>query len=364
MEIVLSNSEFLPVSVSIFSSALAFFDVMSLVKESVVVKSFLQWKENYSKSYESEHVEQAHFNAWVHNLQKVKSYNKHHVTSLATMNQFADETTQEFSKRNGLKKVSHKRTTRKVFRTYVDVTTLPKEVDWRKKGVVNPIKNQAQCGSCWAFSAVTALETQYAIKNKKLISLSEQDLVDCMVNFQTPNGPCCDGCGGGWMGPSYDFLKQKQNGTDDLEDKYVYTATDGTCDFQLDGPGTGNITGKVTLPQGSDAHLMKAVAEVGVISVGVDANFEWQVYESGVYIPDPQNGGCSSSPEQIDHGVAVVGYGSDTIVQDGKNKTLNFWIVRNSWAESWGENGYMRLSRDVDNACGISNYATYPLLDE
>ena len=101
---------------------------------------------------------------------------------------------------------------------------------------------------------------------------------------------------------------------------------------------------------------------MGVISVGVDANYDWQTYAGGVYVPDESQGGCSSDPGALDHGVAVVGYNTDEFLVDGKKKSLDYWIIRNSWDKTWGIDGYMYLSRDVKNACGLSNYASYPTL--
>ena len=164
------------------------------------------------------------------------------------------------------------------------------------------------------------------------------------------------------MDAAFDYIVSSQKGSNDLESKYAYTAMDGDCSFASDGPGLGDVSGHVDLTQGCDHSLQSAVATVGVISVGVDANYDWQTYAGGVYVPDESQGGCSSDPGALDHGVAVVGYNTDDFLVDGKKKSLDYWIIRNSWDTSWGIDGYMYLSRDVKNACGLSNYASYPTL--
>ena len=321
---------------------------------------FEEWQSAWNVTYASPEIASARGAIWADNARRVITHNQNDESPWSlTMNPFSDQTATEFkSGRNGLTKIVYPRPPSTWPHPFLGVSP-PESVDWRLHGIVNPIKNQQQCGSCWAFSAVASLEGQYALKHKNLTSFSEQDLVDCVQNVQVNGGLCCDGCEGGLMDAAFQYLASSQNGTDDLENKYVYTALDdGQCSFQADGPGAGDVSGHIDLPTGCDHSLVQAVAEVGVISVGVDANDDWQMYSGGVYVPDPDQGGCSSDPGALDHGVAVVGYNTDVF----NNKTMSYWIVRNSWGTDWGINGYMYLSRDVPNACGISNYASYPVL--
>lgn len=326
------------------------------------LESFFEWKNRYGKEYSSLEDEIDRFTIWSDASEKVVDHNNNGYPWTMSMNEFSDLTSNEFrSEKNGL---IYSRWSHPIFLTRIDPSALPPSVDWRKKNVVNPVKNQAQCGSCWAFSAVAALETQHALKTGNLTSFSEQDLVDCVKNVQTASGDCCYGCEGGLMNAAYQYIIDSQQGKDDLESAYKYTALDGTeCDFDTDGPGVGNVKSIHTLPAGDQLSLQKAVAEVGVIAVGVCANEDWQLYSGGVYVPDPVTG-CSSDPSQLDHGVAVVGYNTDKFPdKDGNPVVHNYWIVRNSWDVDWGIEGYMYLSRDVDNACGIANFASYPVLD-
>ena len=325
---------------------------------------FLQWKRDLNKTYPSRDVEDVRRGIWIDNRRRMEKHNSNSESSWNMgLNQFSDRTPSEFKRvYNGLNPVAYPRPATVYPPSMLNLNELPNSVDWREHGIVNPIKNQAQCGSCWAFSAIASLEGQYALKHKNLTSFSEQDLVDCVVGVEVNGGECCDGCEGGLMDAAFDYIVDSQKGNDDLESKYVYTAMDGTCSFAADGPGLGEVKGHVDLTQGCDHSLQSAVATVGVISVGVDANQDWQMYAGGVYVPDEAQGGCSSDPGALDHGVAVVGYNTDDFVVDGRNKTMNYWIIRNSWDVTWGEKGYMYLSRDVKNACGLSNYASYPTL--
>merc|ERR1712003_65348 len=197
---------------------------------------------------------------------------------------------------------------------------LPAEVDWRTQGYVTPVKNQGQCGSCWAFSTTGSLEGQHFKKTGKLVSLSEQNLVDCSTKFGN------HGCNGGLM--DYAFKYIKSNGGIDTEESYPYKAKNGKCHFSKSDVGATD-TGFVDIPEGDEAALQKAVATVGPISVAIDAShFSFQFYHSGVYNEK------HSSSSQLDHGVLAVGYGT--------YQGTAYWLVQNSWGPSWGMKGYIR----------------------
>jgi len=269
-----------------------------------------------------------------HNIEADMGLHKYRLA----VNAFADETNQEFrSRRNGLR-MSVKQTNGPYADFHDYRKALPKTVDWRTKGIVTPVKNQAQCGSCWAFAAVASLEGQHAKATGKLVSLSEQNLVDC----SGPQGNM--GCEGGLPDQAYEYIKE--NGGIDTEKSYPYTAQDGTCRFKKAAVGA-TLKGYTDIQQGSESALQKAVASVGPISVGIDASNEsFQLYSGGVYDEE------SCSTTQLDHGVTVVGYGSE----NGQD----YWLVKNSWGAAWGEQGYIKMSRNSQNQCGIASLASYP----
>ncbi|XP_055940771.1 procathepsin L-like [Argiope bruennichi] len=254
------------------------------------------------------------------------------------LNQFADLEHDEFVRQmNGFRAVLER--SADVFSAPSNVV-LPDTVDWRQKGIVTPIKNQQQCGSCWAFSTTGSLEGQHALKTGKLVSLSEQNLVDC----SGPEGNM--GCEGGLMDQAFEYIKK--NGGIDTEQSYPYTAEDGTCHFKKGSVGA-TCKGYVDIPTGDEKALQQAVATVGPVSVAIDASqFSFQLYSGGIY-DEPS---CDS--QNLDHGVLAVGYGTE----DG----ADYWLVKNSWGTSWGENGYIKMSRNKNNQCGIATQASYPLV--
>ncbi|XP_022327243.2 cathepsin K-like [Crassostrea virginica] len=212
---------------------------------------------------------------------------------------------------------------------------LPESIDWRTEGYVTPVKNQGQCGSCWAFSTTGALEGQHFRKTGKLVSLSEQNLVDCSKENMA--------CNGGLPTKAYKYISG--NGGIDTEESYPYIGKKDTCTFQRSQVGA-TCTGAIQIER-DELALQKAVASVGPISVCIDASRRsFHLYKEGVY--DEED--CSTII--FDHAVLVVGYGT----YQGKD----YWLVKNSWGTSWGMEGYIMMSRNKDNQCGITNHAVYP----
>uniref|UniRef100_A0ACD5Y666 Uncharacterized protein n=1 Tax=Avena sativa TaxID=4498 RepID=A0ACD5Y666_AVESA len=218
----------------------------------------------------------------------------------------------------------------------------PASVDWRASGAVTPVKNQGQCGSCWAFSTVAVVEGIHQIKTGKLASLSEQELVDCDT---LDSG--CDG------GVSYHALQWiTSNGGLAAEDDYPYTAKDDACDTTKLPHHAASISGFRRVATRSEASLTNAVA-MQPVAVSIEAGgANFQHYSNGVY-----NGPCGT---KLNHGVTVVGYGQEEETRE------RYWIVKNSWGEKWGDRGYLRMKKDVvgkpEGICGMAIRPSFALM--
>jgi len=213
-------------------------------------------------------------------------------------------------------------------------------VDWRTKGAVTPIKDQGQCGSCWAFSTTGSTEAAHFLATGELVSLSEQNLMDCSTSYGN------QGCNGGLMNNAFKYIIANKG--IDTEASYPYTAKDGTCHFTAANVGA-TVAGYKNVVAGSESSLQASVA-IEPVSVAIDASHNsFQLYKSGVYYESK----CSSS--NLDHGVLAVGYGTT----DDSAKT-DYWIVKNSWGTSWGTAGYIQMTRNNKNNCGIATSSSYP----
>jgi len=317
------------------------------VAASVPNKAWNQFKSQFGKTYATAAEENLRRSVFEEKVKRIAEHNVRADLGLVSyrrgVNEFSDMTHEEFRvQRNGLKmsKSVHRGAEVKDF-SELWVSALPKTVDWRKKGVVTPVKDQAQCGSCWAFAAVASLEGQHALKTSKLVSLSEQNLVDCS------GAEGNDGCEGGLPDNAYQYIIDSQGL--DTEKSYPYTAEDGQCAFKKNKVGA-TLTSFVDVATGDETALQKAVVAIGPISVGIDASNEsFQEYAGGIYV-EPE---CST--DQLDHGVTVVGYGTDASGAD-------YWLVKNSWGSSWGLKGYIKMARNANNQCGIATLASYPVV--
>merc|ERR550517_2394951 len=216
----------------------------------------------------------------------------------------------------------------------------PTSVDWRTEGAVTPVKNQGACGSCWAFSTTGSLEGQHFKKTGELISLSEQQLVDCSTDYGNY------GCDGGIM--EFAFMYIADIGGITTEDEYPYMASEGYCLYD-DSMAAATVSDFQTIRRGSEHDLEAAVSEIGPISVAIDAGHRgFQMYKHGVY----HSLLCSNT--RLNHAVLAVGYGSE-----GGDK---YWLVKNSWGATWGDHGYIKMSRGRNNNCGIASQASFPVV--
>ena len=309
---------------------------------------YIELTQKYDKTYKDDIEELRRYTIWQSKRAFVAEHNLHAGKFGYTleMNQFSDMEMREIrEKHKGLlvateNKVSSNAT--KMFHISSNHKALS-HVDWRLQGAVTEVKDQGQCGSCWAFSSTGSLEGQYYLKKNKLISLSEQNLVDCSSSYGN------DGCNGGLQEGAFNYIKDNEG--IDTEESYPYEAEDGSCMFSSSDVGA-TVTGYIKVPPRDEGALMDAVSSVGPISVSIDASqSSFMHYSSGVYY-EPL---CSSSALSLDHAVLVVGYGT----QGGKD----YWLVKNSWGEDWGMNGYIMMARNKNNNCGIATGPLYPTVD-
>lgn len=305
-------------------------------------QAWFTYKTYHKKVYESDAAEVVRQGIWASNLAYIQHHNMDADRGMHSYwlgeNEYSDMTHEEFrAVMNG-----YIMSNRSSHLQYVSSLTTdpPAQVDWRTQGYVTPIKNQGQCGSCWAFSTTGSLEGQHFKKAKALVSLSEQNLVDCSKKYGNK------GCEGGLMDNAFKYIKA--NGGIDTESSYPYKARNGDCQFKSSDVGATD-TGFVDVKRGDESALQQAVAEIGPISVAMDASHQsFQHYRTGVYTERR----CSSI--RLDHGVLAVGY--------GEVMSKKVWIVKNSWGTTWGEKGYFNLAKDEKNMCGIATQPSYPLV--
>jgi len=317
----------------------ALFIALTCVSAICVESSFKSWKSLHSKQYGSEQEHNYRLGVYKSNLEYVEEHNRKNLGFTLGMNRFGDLTAEEFKVLyNGMRINASQIVQSGNVHTHDNRFELPDSVDWRTKGVVTAVKNQGQCGSCWAFSTTGSVEGMSAIKTGKLVSLSEQNLVDCSGSFGNY------GCNGGLMDSAFKYIIANKG--IDTEASYPYTARDGNCKFNRANVGA-TISSYADVQSKSESALQNAIANLGPISVAIDAGHSsFQLYKSGVYY-EPK---CS--PTQLDHGVLAVGYGTDT----GKD----YYIVKNSWGTDWGMQGYILMSRNKNNNCGIATRSSYP----
>lgn len=310
-------------------------------------KEFEEFAQKFGKIYHNIEDKMHRFSIFKNNYQFIRQHNEQGYAYSMAVNHFADLTHEEFrSQYLGLRRIP-KHLRKLASASEFDGLTMddvPTEVDWVEKGCVTPVKNQQQCGSCWAFSATGALEGAVCAKTGKLPDLSEQQLVDCAGKEGN------QGCSGGEMDGAFQYVIDN-NGLC-TEDDYPYKGVNGNC--TLCTPSV-KIQGFQDVPHESETALMAALAKYGPISIAIEADqMGFQFYNGGVF-----DGSCGVN---LDHGVLLVGYGTDKDEKTGKD--VDFWKVKNSWGGSWGDHGFIKLIRHKGKAgqCGLLEDPSYPVV--
>jgi C1A family cysteine protease len=290
-------------------------------------EAFKRFLQEYHKSYTNASEYEYRLSVFSDNLVRINKQNEEHTlvsgAAVFGVTQFSDLTEQEFKSRY-LTAVPQPTVGEVV--TFEGETAA--EIDWRTKDVLTRVKDQGQCGSCWAFSATEAIESFAKLANRALIELAPQQITSCDKTDA--------GCNGGWPYNAYNYVKSA--GGIESEGAYPYTSGStgktGNCNFDS-GKVAISLNGYKSVATGE--NNLEAALNVGPVSVCVDAN-SWGSYRGGI---------LSTCGTSVDHCVQAVGYTSD------------YWVIRNSWGTSWGENGFMRIARGR-NLCLISSYVTYP----
>jgi len=322
----------------------------------VIFEEWEEWKALHQKTYETTTEEKLRMKVFAENKMTVAKHNalahQGKVGYFMKIDHLADQLSSEIgetrcgfipnlpSQRNKSSEFRYNENVSHISPAHIE---LPKEIDWRTHGAVTEVKDQGHCGSCWAFSATGALEGQHFRKTGKLVSLSEQNLIDCASNEKYGN----KGCHGGNFVNAFQYIKDNRGV--DTEKSYPYDAHQEKCHYNPRFVGAED-KGYVLINTGDEEDIKEAVATKGPVSVGICAKSEtFQKYSHGVFDDDT----CCDW-QSLNHAVLIVGYGTD---ENGKD----YWLVKNEWGSKWGDNGYIKMERNKD-ICGISRFASYPLV--
>jgi len=330
---------------SLLALFLASFCLCSAIRTELQYKTeFAKFMLKFDKDYKTTEEREYRYQIFKQKQDLIENHNSNPKNKFSMgINQFSDLTNEEFHNFLGFTPEYIKNGIGNKARNNFQ---LPKSVDWRNQHAVTEIKDQGQCGSCWAFSTTGTIEGFHAIQTKKLVSLSEQNIIDCSWGEPYNN----TGCEGGDMRTALQYVINNKG--IDTESSYPYEDYEGedgeeNCTFSVKNIGAV-IQAVQDVISGNETDLAYAVFKCPV-SVAIDASeASFQNYEGGIYY-EPE---CESDLQDLDHGVLVVGYG----VEDDDE----YWIVKNSWGPTWGMEGYILMTRGEDNQCGIATYATFP----
>ena len=289
----------------------------------------------HKKQYASAEERASRFEIFKENLKRIEEYNAEKDGATYGITKFADLTAEEFVKKylNAPSTTSHFKATETAARVGGAV---PASFDWREHGAVTPVKDQGQCGSCWAFSAAQNAEGVWAVNGNDLVKLSPQQLVDCATEKA---GYGSQGCDGGFPERAVQYVADI--GGIELESDYPYQGIQQTCKFNKNRVAA-KVSG-VTAIQPTDDALAEYMYANGPAMVEVYATQKWQLYTGGIL----KNQFC----KLVNHAVLGVAWGEE----NGQK----YWTIKNTWGTSWGEHGYIRVARGDNCIAGHSFSAIY-----
>eukprot|EP00697_Spironema_sp_BW2_P014718 gnl/Spiro4/5245_TR2649_c0_g1_i1.p1 gnl/Spiro4/5245_TR2649_c0_g1~~gnl/Spiro4/5245_TR2649_c0_g1_i1.p1 ORF type:complete len:354 (-),score=68.56 gnl/Spiro4/5245_TR2649_c0_g1_i1:96-1127(-) len=310
-------------------------------------EEFKAFMSKHGRRYQDQHEYDVRLAAFKATLRRIEYQNSRQPHAHYAVDQYADMTLREFKEKYLLMPFPGAVACQWPFNGTLSLNGAPPaSFDWRTKGAVTPVKDQQQCGSCWSFSVSGNIEGQWFLKQGKLVSLSEQEIVDCSKSCLAPpnQGLCNAGCGGGlpWLAYNDIISKGGLNGLT-TEAAYPYVGVDQTCKTNV--TAAAKISSWVAV--GTDVSIIQAyLAAHGPLSITLNANMLFS-YSSGIITGTPSD--CPGS--QSDHAVLLVGYGKDAA------SGVDYWIVKNSWNTSWGDQGYFKIASDAvqgESLCGIN----------
>lgn len=323
------------------------------------VQAFQSFVQKHNRNYMTKEEYEARLGVFVSNLGVIRAHDAQGTGYRLGVNKFADMTPEEFEKMQGFKDNAQADASKFLDEEDAPDTidddgevadedgsagrglqTAATSIDWRTKGVLNPIRNQGSCGSCYTFSTVASMEAIYKIKKGSLPSFSEQQILDCSGSYGN------SGCSGGLMTNSFNYLKSYKAMT---RTSYPYTAVRSTCKYNS-ASGVVNTIGYKTISSGDVNGHITALQSAPISAAVAASSAVFQLYRGGII-------SSTSCGTALNHAVNLVGYGTENGV--------NYWIVRNSWGTNWGESGYFRVLRSTSNGdgiCGILKMSSYPLI--
>jgi len=309
-----------------------------LLGNSLMAQNFKSYAVKYNKAYNSGPELLRRFATFLESAELVEKTNTAKLPYTLALNEFADMTFDEFKASrlsapqtcSATKKGGHVLSNR----------ALPTKKDWREEGIVTPVKNQAGCGSCWAFSTVAAIEAAWKQKTGEEVLLAEQQLVDCAGDYNN------FGCSGGLPSQAFQYIKYV--GGLDTAESYPYTGVDGKCLFSKKAIGATIVDG-VNITSYDEGEQLDALAFARPVSIAYEVAADFRLYNSGVYTSTL----CRSGSDTVNHAVLAVGYVLDS--------PIPYYIVKNSWGTAWGEEGYFNIELGK-NMCGVAVCSSYPVV--